>query len=108
MISIGSHADVSVRAHCQKCDALDAEFVSRTNFEVPDLSGQTVGRTESDRRFEYWRVGGNLLQGGQDVSELGALASCATKKHESVAGALGQIVKLTRFPAGGSNRDSVR
>jgi len=61
VISIGSHADVSVGAHCQECDALDAELAGCTNFEVSDLSAQAVDRTESDSLFEQGRVAGNLL-----------------------------------------------
>lgn len=46
MISVGLHADVSVGAHREERDTLDAESTTCAGFEVSDPVGQLVARAE--------------------------------------------------------------
>jgi len=107
MISVGSHADVSVGAHREERGTLDAEKTTCAGFEVSDLVGQVVARAEGDGRFEQGGVGGNLLQGGEEIRKVGTLDGCAAEKYESMPGTMGELVKSTGLRARRLDRDSV-
>jgi len=107
MIAVGSHTDVTVRTHREKRDTFDAESTTCAGFEVSDPVGLLVARAEGDDQFEQVRVGGNLLQGGEELHKVSTLEGSAAEKYESMAGAMGELVKSTGLRARRLDRDSV-
>jgi len=107
VVAVGSQADVSVGAHRNERDALNAKEISRDGFEVSDMVGQIVMRAESEGRFEQWRVGYDLLHRGEEIREFGTSRGRAAEQYQGVAGAMGELVKTTGSPARRLNRDRV-
>jgi hypothetical protein len=108
VVSIGSQADVAVRAHHEQCGALDAEDSSSDGVEPSDPVGQLGLGAESDGRFEQARAGGELLQSSVKLHERRSVRPRAAQKHEGMTGAVDKLVKVTGLPVRPSDLDCVR
>ena len=108
MVSIRSESDVSVGAHREKGDVLDAEEIGYDGIDVSNIFGQIGIGAEGDHRLEQGRIDDDLLERDKEISERRASCGWAAEKYQGMPDAVDELMKSTGRGARRLDRDCMR